>query len=82
MGRAPRYPYSPARTMARAYQVGLTALKDLLRERVITNLRDVYDSTQKMWTEAQERWEASKRRGRRDFSHITKVEKHMRSNFC
>ncbi|MHA2322406.1 MAG: hypothetical protein ACXACG_12210 [Candidatus Thorarchaeota archaeon] len=81
MTEEPRYPYSPARIMARAYHVGLSALKDLLRERVITNLRDVYDSTQNMWTEAQEKWEGSKRNGQRDFSHITRVEKHMRSNF-
>ncbi|MHA2150165.1 MAG: hypothetical protein ACXAAN_16120, partial [Candidatus Thorarchaeota archaeon] len=77
MTEEPRYPYSPARIMARAYHVGLSALKDLLRERVITNLRDVYDSTQNMWTEAQEKWEGSKRNGQRDFSHITRVEKHM-----
>ncbi|MCK4566059.1 MAG: hypothetical protein KAU48_02005, partial [Candidatus Thorarchaeota archaeon] len=81
MGSKSRYPYDPARTLARAYLTGLTGLRDLLRERVISNLEDVFDRTQDMWVEAQKKWEESKQKGDRDFSHITRVEKHMRANF-
>ena len=81
MSTEPRYPYDPARTMARAYRTGLTGLRDLLRERVINNLQDVFDSTQEMWTEAQKKWEESKQQGNKDFSHITRVERHLRANF-
>ncbi|MGY5859103.1 MAG: hypothetical protein RTU63_07025, partial [Candidatus Thorarchaeota archaeon] len=81
MSTESQYPYDPARTLARAYRAGLTALRDLLRERVISNLEDVFECTQKMWTEAQEKWDESKERGEPDFSHITRVERHMRANF-
>jgi hypothetical protein len=81
MSEESRYPYAPARVMVRAYLTGLSALRDLLRERATGNLRDIYESTQGLFVEAQEEWEQSKRGGNRNFSKITSKEKHMRANF-
>lgn len=75
------HPYDPARVLARAYLVGLAALRDLLRERVTKNIEDVFGRTQNLWTQAQERWHQSKKRNAPDFSHITEVERHLRRNF-
>ena len=74
------HPYNPARTLARAHLTGLSALKDLVRERVIKSIKPVYERTLHLWTKAQEGWEKSKRDGERDFSHITEVERHLRRN--
>jgi hypothetical protein len=75
------YPYNPGRVLARAYLNGLSALRDLLRERVTTDLEYVFDRTQQLWTEALERWNQSKESDERDFSHITEVERHLRRNY-
>ncbi len=75
------YPHDPAQAIARAYLNGLSALRDLFRERTIKSIEDVYASTQRQWTEALSKWRASRRGGKPDFSHITNVEKHMRRNF-
>lgn len=75
------YPYSPARTLARAYLAGLAALKDLLRERVVNKIRYVYESTRDQWNKALAKWERSKKRGKRDFWYVTEVERHLRRNF-
>jgi hypothetical protein len=81
MGEESGYPYAPARIMARAYLTGLSALRDLLRERATGNLRDIYEKTQKLLVEAQDEWQKSKLDGERNFSKITSKEKHMRANF-
>ncbi len=78
---SPSYPYSPARVIARAYLNGLSSLRNLLRERVTKDTKDVYTRTQNLWTGAMKKWEESKKSGDRDFSHITGVERHMRRNF-
>ncbi len=75
------YPHDPAQAIARAYLNGLSALRDLFRERTIKSIEDVYSSTQRQWTEALSKWRESRRSGKPDFSHITNVEKHMRRNF-
>ncbi|NHJ15177.1 MAG: hypothetical protein EAX95_15960, partial [Candidatus Thorarchaeota archaeon] len=80
MSKESSHPYSPARTLARAHLTGLSALKDLVRERVIKSIRPVYERTLHLWAKAQEGWEQSKRDGNRNFSHITEVERHLRRN--
>ncbi|MGY5862200.1 MAG: hypothetical protein RTU09_07490, partial [Candidatus Thorarchaeota archaeon] len=75
------YPHDPAQAIARAYLNGISALRDLFRERTIKSIEDVYASTQRQWTEALSKWRESRRSGKPDFSHITNVEKHMRRNF-
>jgi len=75
------YPHDPAQAIAQAYLNGLSALRDLFRERTIKSTEDVYASTQRQWTEALNRWRHSRRSGKPDFSHITNVERHMRRNF-
>ena len=80
-GEATEYPYSPARVLAQAHLAGLSYLCDLFRERAPKDIAYLYDSTRRQWQEARDGWEQSKSEGRPDFSHITRVERHLRRNF-
>ncbi|MHA2266051.1 MAG: hypothetical protein ACXAEN_26965, partial [Candidatus Thorarchaeota archaeon] len=75
------YPYNPARVLAQAHLTGLSDLRDLFRGRTIKSIRHLYQSTHDKWTEVRAAWEKSKKKGKPDFSHITKAERHLRRNF-
>ncbi|TXT56941.1 MAG: hypothetical protein BAJATHORv1_20539 [Candidatus Thorarchaeota archaeon] len=72
------YPRDPAKAIAKAQYTGLTSLRNILRERVNKDTKEIYERVSERLSNAIEAWRESKRQKSPNFSLITREENHLR----